>query len=778
LKKRIGNISSLIEGGCKKKIVFCLPASALRDSWGSPRKLHTFANRTSQPTDRNLQKSAIFATSQRKNTCLFCILRLFKKLRKSMMLHKILNVQRKPICFDIHTQGYSEAHISFAEKYKNKRQIFQLLLFFPLMKNSISVLLFIFFFFMANLSVYAQGTKADSLMAIFESSKEIEEKQNLLKEIANIYEYAGEWDNYYACVRKMLDLARHENDSSWIAEAYNKLGISSCYTGQNEQAIENFTAALEINKAMNEMASVANSYENLGIVYNEMGDFGNAIECQLKSVEIRKPINYPRLFNNYMNLATLYSAISNDEKRAYYIDLAKKDIASKPGISAENKAVFYSGLGDLYHDKGLNDSSIACYKKVIYYSEQAEWNRGITSGLGSLANVFHETGELDSAIVYHQKSLKLSEQIDECMSITEELTALAKIYAQKRDENKAISHAEKALKKARSCKLLEMESQILEFISGYYAGKGNYKQAYEYYINFKAVTDSILSADVINNMAELETQYQTREKEQQIELLSAENQIKNQRMQFGYAIIALLIVIILLIVLFYRIKRKEARFVKTDLQQKILRAQMKPHFIFNVLGSIQYFMLHNEPSKASGYLSQLASLMRSTLEYSDSEVISLEKEVEMLKNFIELEQMRMPGKFNYTLQQFNIDDPEFIFIPPMLVQPFVENAIKHGFGNIGYTGELNVTITCIKEQWVEFIIEDNGVGFHQQSNSTTAKHASKAMKIFEQRRKFIQHMYGKTFTCKLINKNDIEPEKSGVRIEIRIPLIHQHNSEA
>lgn len=612
----------------------------------------------------------------------------------------------------------------------------------------------------------------DSLIALLETTKDFESRQDLLKKIANLYEYLGDWDNYHDCALQMLELARQENDSSWIAEAYNKLGISSCYTGQNEQAIENFTAALEINKAMNQQASVANSYENLGIVYNEMGDFYNAIECQLKSVEIRKPINYSRLFNNYMNLSILYGAVGNTEKQGYYVDLAKQEMASKPGISAENKAVFYSGLGDLYHDQGLLDSSIVCYRKVIHYSAEAEWKRGVTSGLGSLAGIFEAIGELDSAIVYHQKSLELSEQIDECMSIAKQLIALSKIYAQKNDENKVLRYAEQALKKARSCKLLEMESQILEFTAGYYAKIGNYKQAYEYYINYKAIEDSILSADVINKMAELETQYQTKEKEQKIELLSAENQIKNQRMQLGYAIIALLTFIILLIVLFYRIKRKEARFIKIDLQQKILRAQIKPHFIFNVLGSIQSFMLQNEPSKASGYLSQLASLMRSTLEYSDSDTITLDKEVEMVKNYIELEQMRMPGKFNYTLEIIRIDEPDFVLIPPMLIQPFVENAIKHGFKNLGHTGELLVRISGVDENWIRFIIEDNGVGCMQESNSSDSKHTSKAMEIFEKRRRLFQVIHGKKFDFKFINLNENEPEKTGVRVEICIPIIN------
>ena len=624
-----------------------------------------------------------------------------------------------------------------------------------------------------NISIASnKANAADSLIVLLETTKEVEGKQDLLKKIANIYEYSGEWDKYHKCALQMLDLAKQENDSSWIAESYNKLGISSCYTGQNKQAIENFTSALEINKAMNKQASVANSYENLGIVYNEMGDFENAINCQLKSVEIRKPINYPRLFNNYMNLATLYSAIGNNERREHYIDLAKKDIDSKPGTSAENKAVFYSGLGDLYHDQEIMDSSIVCYRKVIAFSKEVQWNRGITSGLGSLAAVFEEIGKLDSAIFYHQKSLALSEQINECMSITEELTALAKIYAKNGDDYKAVTYAEKALEKARSCQLLEMESQILEFAATYYSGKGNYKMAYDHYVNFKAIEDSIRSAEVINKMAELETQHQTKEKEQQIELLSVENKVKNQRILVSIAISISLLLLLVTGVMFYFRNKKQNRQKQENLRQQVLRLQMNPHFIFNVLGSIQNFMLRNEPSKASYYLSQFASLMRSTLEFSDSETVSLEKEVEMLKNYIELEQMRMPGKFNYSLEMNQVDDPEFVLISPMLIQPFVENAIKHGFKNLSYIGQLSIWVTCINQQWIEFIIEDNGVGCHEPCKNSDIKHTSRAMKIFEQRRKLIQHIHGKKFTFKFTNIADVEPTKTGVRVEIHIPIIN------
>jgi LytS/YehU family sensor histidine kinase len=196
---------------------------------------------------------------------------------------------------------------------------------------------------------------------------------------------------------------------------------------------------------------------------------------------------------------------------------------------------------------------------------------------------------------------------------------------------------------------------------------------------------------------------------------------------------------------------------------------MNPHFIFNVLGSIQNFMLNNDTKKAAGYLANFASLTRSTLEYSAIETISLSNEVKMLRNYMELEKMRMPDKFNFTIEMNEDIEDNLIMIPPMLIQPFIENAIKHGFSNLERTGQLNLYISDEGDA-VQFIIEDDGKGFQQQKQ-VDDNHQSMAMNIFSERRKLISQRHKKEFMFEIIDRQEVNPSLSGVRIKVRIPIL-------
>jgi len=568
----------------------------------------------------------------------------------------------------------------------------------------------------------------------------------------------------------MLLLQEEKVDSFYLAETYNKLGISNCILGNNPEALDYFNKALQINIAQKKDLIAANSYENIGIVHKDMGNYSKAVESQLKSLELRKGKKSERIFNNYIKLSIVLELLGDNEKMDYYIDLAKTEMTKMDSVSPRTKAIFYNQLGDIYSKRKLNDSSIICFRNVINYSEQIGWNLGIAEGLGNMAEVYYEEELLDSSIYFHKKSLKLSQDISNSLSTTEEYYHLAKLFSESGKNDSVLYFANNGLQIAKKSNLLNEQSQILKFISDFYNSQKKHKQAYAFLQEHYLVKDSISSSDVKNNVAELETKYETRIKEQQIELLTTENKLKNQKLKAGIALVVILLIVISLILYILNVRKNQAILKQNDLQQQVLRTQMNPHFIFNVLGSIQNFMMQNNTRKASNFLSQFATLTRATLNNSTEETIALTDEISMLKNYIELEKMRKRNKFDYSINYDDNLETDFMQIPPMLIQPFIENSIKHGFKNFDKGGFINLKIKD-KTDYVEFIIEDNGEGF-TANTAVKEEHKSIAMSIFEKRRKLIQQKYKKDFKFEIINLKDKYNKQTGVRITINLPILN------
>jgi len=172
-----------------------------------------------------------------------------------------------------------------------------------------------------------------------------------------------------------------------------------------------------------------------------------------------------------------------------------------------------------------------------------------------------------------------------------------------------------------------------------------------------------------------------------------------------------------------------------ELEQKLLRSQMNPHFVFNSLTSIQNYVLGNHSFKASHYLAKFSKLLRLILENSRNNTISLQQEVQTLDHYLNLQKIRYDEKFEFQLAVDPSLDREAVRIPPMLTQPFVENAIEHGFKPATYKGLLSVRFEGEKD-YIVAIIEDNGIGIERSKRLRTRKgvvHRSLATRISEER---------------------------------------------
>jgi LytS/YehU family sensor histidine kinase len=186
------------------------------------------------------------------------------------------------------------------------------------------------------------------------------------------------------------------------------------------------------------------------------------------------------------------------------------------------------------------------------------------------------------------------------------------------------------------------------------------------------------------------------------------------------------------------------------------------------LNSIQQLISKNKNKEASHYLSKFSSLSRIILEYSAQESIPLEKEIELLSGYIEIEKLRSGNVFDYEIITGEDMEVEFIEIPPMAIQPFVENAIKHGLKQMEKGGFLRL----IFEEHGDILkvtIEDNGVGINNSKEREASDHRSMAMNIFETRRKLFQKQYKKKLEVSIV---DLSSEgKSGTRVTIELPIL-------
>ncbi len=207
-----------------------------------------------------------------------------------------------------------------------------------------------------------------------------------------------------------------------------------------------------------------------------------------------------------------------------------------------------------------------------------------------------------------------------------------------------------------------------------------------------------------------------------------------------------------------------------DIEQKALRLQMNPHFIFNSLNAIQSFIIANNTDKAIHYLSKFSQLMRLTLSNSRETIIPVKDEVKALTYFMDIEKLRFDDKFNYTIKIDPRIDEEFMAIPPMILQPYVENAILHGLNNNDKKGHLQIDIKLQKDT-IFCIIEDNGIGREEARKIKEAsgiKRESRGMIITKERLELLNNQNKDKYSVKIIDLKSQSGKANGTRVEIKM----------
>jgi hypothetical protein len=304
--------------------------------------------------------------------------------------------------------------------------------------------------------------------------------------------------------------------------------------------------------------------------------------------------------------------------------------------------------------------------------------------------------------------------------------------------------------------------------------------AHNYYIAYSNAKDTLNKLQRIHETNELITKSEAEHKlgnQLVIQNFLRESYLRKSKIkQSMYFLIGLGILVILIVVLaIVLIRQNKLREQQKNLllQQKLFRSQMNPHFIFNTLVSIQNFILNQEPVRAGKYLSRFSKLVRNILDSSFEEYVPLEEEISTIENYLELQKIRFADKFDFTVEVDEAIDSENTTIPPMLLQPFIENSIEHGFRNKKTRGNISISLS-LKNGILVIDLEDDGIGREKAQEilfKQNKDHKSMATTITLERIQVLNKKHKKKITLNIKDLKNDNDEPIGTKVTFEIPTV-------
>jgi len=587
-----------------------------------------------------------------------------------------------------------------------------------------------------------------------------------------------------------LDWFSRTSDKGHISLAYYALGFAIFAQSRFEEAIHLLQQAQDYAQKAGDTTGVIKSLSLIGCAYRESGDYEKAFEIYRRCIQMAEDARLPEhIASEYFELAELFMQIDDypTAKKYFYA-----------GFHLDQPQSFYAWrimtYAELLSHQHQFDSALYYYNTFDSTSLPPALLR---TWLVSKGEYFLLQGNNQMALDYLQKSLVYQCRLNDRNQIMRVLKDLS-LASQKLGKDKdAFRYAKESLAIAEQFKARQFIRDNCEILHSIYDKAGRTDSAYAYYRRYNTMKDSV-------NNEQLKGKFASYAFEQQIALLSKEKQLQEvclretlvtKKMLIG-GIIALLLIgfIFSRYILLKRkneahlrqraeneleIHRLEGEKAKAALQQRAkeleiqaLRSQMNPHFIFNCLNAINRFILGHETEAASDYLTKFSRLMRMIMNHSRHSVITLADELEVLQLYLDMEKLRFKDAFDYILVQDDDLDTGDIHIPPLLLQPFVENAVWHGLMHKKERGLLTIELRADNDI-LTCIIRDNGVGRQRAGilkSKSAQKHKSMGLQITAERLNLLtgNGSPGHYFDIEDLYDEDGHPAGTKVILKIRI----------
>lgn len=568
-------------------------------------------------------------------------------------------------------------------------------------------------------------------------------------------------DSAIVLARKAVAMAHQQPDELWVARGNNTLGVAYYNKGDYAAALEYYTTAESIYKRLNFPEGLVQVYLNIGIIYGKSGYYEKATEYFMEGLKNAHMNGYVSQASGYYNsLGVLAKQQENyDEAMINY----RKSLSLSRSIgSKKDEAGTYGNIANIYMLQGKKDSAIFFAEKGLRLFDSLQIARGQVTAYNNLGDFYSRSGDYTKSIFYSNKARELSQQKGFNTNYFTAIKTLGDVHASLGEHDKALVFLEEICAHTQDKTLL---LSALRAAATCYEGLGDDSRAINALKRSIALKDSIVNEEMMMSVQRTKSIYELDRKEEEIRNLRQENEASQMQVVQIITVSILILIIVALIASYASLSMKKKR---ESAEMSALRAQMNPHFIFNSLNAINRYIVKSSPEAASHYLTQFSKLMRQILENSKRETITLAEELATLRLYIEMELLRFDNQFTCELVVDPSIDVNTAIIPPLILQPYVENAIWHGLARRDRNGKLAINIRQ-QHDCLHIEIVDNGPGLKTVKQDDEKK--SHGMGITLQRLRFFSRNKRKANFVNVENMFDENRVVAGTRVTLSIPAI-------
>ncbi len=526
---------------------------------------------------------------------------------------------------------------------------------------------------------------------------------------------------------------------------------------------------------------------NVALGSYKKGDLSTALKLWYESLELEEElgdtIGQTKLLNNIGNVQIDLEEMERAIITFQSILPLQQSMQDSSGIART-----YNTLGYIERVDGNDSLALDWYKKALDIRIKINGQPGIAGSRINIGFIYKKQGRFDEAQRQYLLALNIYLKLNHTRGLIPVYNNLASCSYEIGNFSNALKYAKTGYDMAVEMKSLDDQMHLSEVLSKIYEATGNEVKALSYYKEFIVSRDSLISQKnykaLINQ--EVEYEFQKKEKIKELERIQdkANADLKNQVEQertFRFKLISIIasIGLILVIVFLYfilkqlRLSKQQRTIIEKqnkEIEMKALRSQMNPHFLFNSLNSIKHFIIKNESIIAAGYLTKFAKLVRLVLENSKHNLIPLEEELDCLNNYLELEKLRFDSKFDYKIT--GDSEAYSIQVPPLILQPFIENAIWHGILNKeDGLGQIDILVKNL-ENAVQIDITDNGIGRKKAMEIVAVSGLQKksmGLTITHERLQILNRVIGIESKIEILDLTDANNNANGTKVIIYLP---------